>query len=191
MAHFVIDQPHQGFEFDGKRVAGPVSTRLGDSGRLRPRWVEMIIYRTRGGVYVVDRTAHSRVAHEEGAPCVPASKVHERGIVLPAAELPDGVVACNVAEPASRRRCYPDLTTGKVRLEQPVVTVFRSSEPADVIRWLYQANYKAGGTSEQASRPVTELLDEARRKDRAFRIHPVVTIALEPDTTVRCVHKTV
>jgi hypothetical protein len=177
MAHYAVVMPHQTFEFDGKRIAGPVSTRLGDSGWQRPRWVEMIIYRTRGGMYVVDRTMHTVVAHEENAPCVPAGKAGEKGLVVPVSQLPADVVACNVAGPASRGRCYPDLSRGVARLEQPQVTVFKSVEAADVIRWLSAANYKAGGTSDMMSRPVAALLEQAQRKDRNFRIHPVITIA--------------
>jgi hypothetical protein len=177
MAHFVISMPHQDFVFDGKRIAGPVDNRMGDSGRLRPRWLKLTLLRTNGGLYVVERIAESRVVHEEGAPCVAEGKAGERGVVMAAGDLPGDAIPCNEAESRGRRCCYPDLTAGRVRLEQPRVTVFKSPLPADVIRWLSEANYKAGGTSDMMSRPVAALLEQARRKDRAFRIHPVIQLA--------------
>ena len=177
MAHFVVAMPHHNYEFDGKRIAGPVNNRQSDSGWLRPRWLYLRLMRTNGGVYVVERVAHSVVAHEPDAPCVAEGKAQERGKVVPVAMLPDDVVPCHQATGPGRRRCHPDLTAGDVRLEQPIVTVFRSPDPADIIRWLTEANHSKGGTSDMMSRPVAALLDEARRKDQAFRIHPVVKIA--------------
>jgi hypothetical protein len=177
MTSFTIPMPHHTYEFEGKRIAGPVENRLSDSGWLRPRWLYLRILRSEAGMYVVERIAHSRVAHELGAPCVAQGKADERGVVMPVAELPDDVVACDKAPGPGKRRCHPDLTAGLARLEQPIVTVFRSTDPADVIRWLTEANHSAGGTSDMMSRPVTALLEEAARKDRGFRIHPVTHIA--------------
>jgi hypothetical protein len=177
MTHFVLAMPHHDYEFDGRRVAGPVNNRLSDSGWKRPRWLYLRLLRTDAGVYVVERIAHSVVAHEPDAPCVAPGKAAERGEIVPVAMLPEDVVSCFQAAGPGRRRCHPDLTSGDVRLEQPIVTVFRSSDPADVIRWLTEANHSKGGTSDMQSRPVKELLDEARRKDQAFRIHPVRWIA--------------
>lgn len=177
MTHFVVPMPHHDYEFDGKRIAGPVDNRLNDSGSYRPRWLYLRILRSDGGMYVVERIARSVVVHEENAPCVAPGKAPDRGIVMPATELPADVVACDKAPGPQRRRCHPDLTRGLVRMEQPIVTVFRSADAADVIRWLTEANHSAGGTSDMMSRPVKALLDEARRKDQAFRVHPVRRIA--------------
>lgn len=177
MTRFIVPMPHHDYVIDGKRIAGPRDNRLNDSGRLRPRWVTFRIIRSNEGIYVVERVAHSVVVHEEDAPCVALGKASERGKVMPVRELPADAVPCNRAEIRGRRSCHPDLTTGEVRLEQPIVTVFRSADAADVIRWLTEANHSRGGTSDMMSRPVEALLDEARRKDQAFRIHPVVQIA--------------
>jgi hypothetical protein len=175
--HFVIQQPHQDFVLDGVRVAGPVNNRMGESGRKRPRWLSLALYRSLGGMYVVDRTAHSIVAHEKDAPCVAEGKARDRGIVVPVAELPDEVLPCNKAESPWRRCCYPDLTWGVARMEQDLVTVFQSEDPAVIIKWLHTAHHSAGGTTDAASRPVCQLLEQAARRDPAFRIHPVVRIA--------------
>lgn len=175
MAHFVLPMPHHDYEFDGKRIAGPVDNRRNDSGSLRPRWLYLRLLRSDAGMYFVERIAHSVVAHEVSAPCIAEGKASERGEVVPVAMLPDDVVPCYRV--GGRRFCHPNLARGDVRLEQPIVTIFRSDDPAHVIRWLTEANYKAGGTSDMMSRPVTALLEEARRKDQAFRIHPVRRIA--------------
>lgn len=177
MTHFLLPLPHHSYEFDGRRVAGPVDNRKSDSGWMRPRWLYLRLLRSDAGVYFVERVAHSVVAHEVDAPCVAEGKANDRGEIVPVAMLPDDVVSCYQAAGPGRRRCNPDLAAGDVRLEQPIVTVFRSDDPADIIRWLTEANHSKGGTSDMQSRPVRELLDEARRKDKAFRIHPVIKIA--------------
>jgi hypothetical protein len=177
MTHFVLTLPHQSYKFDGERIAGPVDNRKSDSGWMRPRWLYLRLLRSDGGMYFVERIARSVVAHEVGAPCVAAGKASERGLVVPVAMLPDDVVACDKVTGPGRRRCHPDLTRGDVRLEQPIVTIFRSDDPADIIRWLTEAHHSKGGTSDMESRPVGKLLEEARRNDEAFRIHPVRRIA--------------
>jgi hypothetical protein len=177
MTHFLLPLPHHSYEFDGRRVAGPVDNRKSDSGWMRPRWLYLRLLRSDAGVYFVERVAHSVVAHEVDAPCVAEGKANERGEIVPVAMLPDDVVSCDRAPGPSKRRCHPDLTAGDVRLEQPLVTIFRSEDPADIIRWLTEAHHSKGGTSDMESRPVGKLLEEARRKDQAFRIHPVRRIA--------------
>jgi hypothetical protein len=175
MAHFVLAMPHHDYEFDGKRIAGPHENRLSDSGWKRPRWLYLRLLRSDAGMYFVERIAHSVVAHEVDAPCVAEGKASERGEIVPVTMLPDDVVPCYRV--GGRRFCHPDLASGDVRLEQPLVTIFRSEDPADIIRWLTEAHHSKGGTSDMESRPVAALLEEARRKDQAFRIHPVRRIA--------------
>lgn len=180
MAHFVIPLPHQSFEFEGKMIvpAEVTSNRLADSGRLRPRWVQMSLFRTKGHTYVLVREACSVVVHEENAPCVPAGKADERGKVVEVSELPPDAVPCARAELRGRRCCHPDLAgSAPVRLEQTATTVFRSPEPAEVIKWMSEASHRDGGVSDRQSRPMKALLDAAARKDSAFRVHPVVRIA--------------
>lgn len=177
MTRFTISMPHHDYEVDGALIAS-TDNRLNDSGSLRPRWVWFRILRSDAGMYVVERVAHSIVVHEVDAPCVAKGKAHERGKVVPAAMLPADVRPCyQTPSRGPRSRCHPDLTRGDVRLEQPLVTVFKSTDAADVKRWLTEANHSAGGTSDMLSRPVETLLEEAARNDPAFRVHAVRRIA--------------
>lgn len=178
MTHHVVSMPHQDFAFDAQWGTGPIHNRMGDSGRLRPRWLSLELFKTKGRTYVLVRIAHSVVVHEEHAPCVVEGKAAERGKVVPVAQVPQDYMPCHRAELASRRRCYPDMTGRLVRMEQDKTTVFRSQDPAQIIAWLSEAKRRdGGGTSDMQSRPMERLLELARTKDRAFRIHPVVHVA--------------
>jgi len=170
--------PHLDFEFDAQWTTEVIDNRMGDSGRMRPRWLSLELFKTKGRMYVLVRIAHSVVVHERNAPCVAAGKAPERGKLIPVSEVPADHMPCYRAETVGRRRCYPDLGAGFVRLEQDKPTVFRSPDAAQIIAWLSEAKRRdGGGSSDMQSRPMEALLERARVKDRAFRIHPVVHVA--------------
>src|ERR1700753_1384047 len=114
MTHLMRTLPDQSYKFDGERIAGPVDNRKSDSGWMRPRWLYLRLLRSDGGMYFVERIAHSVVAHEVDAPCVAKGKASERGLVVPVTMLPDDAVACAAVAGAGRRRCHPGPTPGEV-----------------------------------------------------------------------------
>lgn len=181
--HFVIEDSAQAFEFDGVRLAGPVSSRLSPrTGLPRPRWLVMTLYRTQGGVYVLYRVNRSVVFHELEHPCDRSGKAAPHWKQVPVEKLPPGAVPCSRAVASGRRCCYPDLgdaTVTVVLAEQPYYTIDRLPDPAAVIRRLSEAKHRRSGfISDVVSRPMQELLAQAAENDPGFRgPKPVTRIA--------------
>lgn len=184
MEHFRLEDSVQAFEFDGERIAGPVSNRHNPvTGQDRPRSIEFTLYRTEGGGYVLRRVNHSDVVHDPAHPCDPSGKIAAGWKPVPRDGLDDHATSCHRA-PAKGQRisCYPFRAGGDfVLAEQPRYTTDHGfKDPAAVIRRLSAMQHRGAGggfTSDAVSDQIEELLRQAAEHDPAFRgPKPVVRI---------------
>lgn len=171
MDRVTIEQEHKLTEFDGEKIAGPVSTR-GDSDR--PRWMELTIWRHANGGYVLYRLGHSNVYHQ------PGETIYKAGLMVGPDMLPDDAIPCHESpRPRNSAKkmclCHPpwpeDLgDDDKVLLETKRHTVDRCATVADVIGRLTNSRRRGtGGSSDSMSDPVKELLADAVANDDGFR----------------------
>jgi hypothetical protein len=169
------------YEFEGVRIAGPVSTRLDPMGRQRARWMEATLWRKPDDTYVFEQVSISTVWH------LPGGDAHVRKPAWTAREdLPDRAVYCGVLPARGRGQCPPmSLEESRRRIPDEVVTeevqrrVWTCPDRDSVIARMTVAHHKGDGARSAAtSRPMQDLLDEAAENDPAFRQagKPVVQI---------------
>ena len=164
------------YEFSGKRIAGPVSTRLDDKGRQRARWMEAELYRKPDDTYVLVQASLSTVWHElAGAGHVrkPVPATREEIAAM------DRPVYCGVLPPRDGREHCPLVTLaesrgmtvpGSVIAEDTQRRVWHFPDHLAVIRRVAVARRRGDGTESAAvSRPMRELLRQAAENDPAFR----------------------
>jgi len=171
------------YEFEGERIAGPVSTRLDPKDRQRARWMDASLYRKADGTYIFVQASISTVWH------APGGAAHVRKPVRTSRdELPEKTVYCGVLPSRPGREQCPPMTLEESRrripaeviTEYPQYTVWSLPTHDAVIRRLTVARHRGagGGSSAAVSGPMRELLAEAAENDPAFRgaVKPVVAM---------------
>lgn len=176
-----IEDEHQIYEFDGDRIAGPVSTRHDNRGRQRARWMEATLYRrTDGTGYIFYQVSYSMVWH------LPDAFAHIRKPLAAARDaLPQRAVYCGVLPSRDGRdQCPPaDLgdepETVSVLTEMPQYKVWTFPDTDSLIQRLTVARHRGdSSTSAATSGPMHDLLAEAAQNDPAFASgsKPVVSL---------------
>jgi len=95
MTHFRIKNQFRGTtSFDGIELAHSDSIHRGSNP---VRWVEMSLYLTESGIYVLDRVGMSLVYHKYDSDC-------DRGVRTAKNKLPEGAMPCYICRPESERR---------------------------------------------------------------------------------------
>jgi hypothetical protein len=172
------------YEFDGERIAGPVSTRFDPRGRQRARWMEASIYRKPDNTYIFTQVSISTVWH------VPAGASHVRKPEMVSRDaLPGKAVYCGVLPPRPGREHCPPMSLEESRdrgnvpdvavIERDQHRVWACPDHDSVIARMTVAHHRSDGARSAAvSGPMRELLAQAALNDPAFRQadKPVVQI---------------
>lgn len=170
------------YEFEGERIAGPVSTRLDPRGRQRARWMEASLYRKPDNTYVFVQASISTVWHQ------PAGTAHvKKPVTVTADRLPDKAVYCGVLlSRPGREQCPPmSLEESRHRIPDVVIAedvqrrVWTCPDRDAVIARMTVAHHRGDGARSAAvSGPMRELLEAAAKHDPAFRTEdkPVVRL---------------
>ena len=170
------------FEFDGERIAGPVSTRFDPKNRQRARWMEATLWRKGDDTYVFEQVSISTVWHfPDGARHV------RKPVTIARDDLPEKAVYCGVLPPRPGRGQCPPMTLeeswrsvpDRVVAEEVQRRIWMLPGRDKVIEKMVLASRRDGsGTSAAVSGPMRELLAEAAENDPAFReaAKPVVQI---------------
>lgn len=176
-----IEDEHQIYEFDGDRIAGPVSTRFDKRSRQRARWMEATLYRKSDGTgYIFYQVSYSIVWH------LPDAFPHIRKPLAAArSELPQRAVYCGVLPSREGRDQCPAAVLGNepdavsVLAEMPQYKVWAFPDTGSLIQRLTVARHSGDGSASAAtSGPMHDLLAEAARNDPAFAsgAKPVVSL---------------
>lgn len=157
-----IEDRHQDTEFDGTRIAGPVT-----SGN-QPRWLSMTIYKAASGGYILHRVGMSVVYHEAETSCQTILG-QKSGSPATIVDLPDEALPCERCSPP-----YPaDLgDTEQVRFEFPRHTIDKCADARGVVEKLTTINPRGGQKTIRISEPVGSLLAEAAAADPEFAAAP-------------------
>jgi hypothetical protein len=146
----IPDQVRRTAVFTGRHLAHSDSIRHGNDP---PRWVEMDLYRTDAGTYVLDRAGHSRVYHVFDGPC-------DRGVRVPARRLRPDAVPCPDCHPIPGQPAYD--------AEETRHEVTPCATAADVVSALVTMR-KTGPPAPFLSLPARRLLELAAETDEGIR----------------------
>jgi hypothetical protein len=182
--HVRIEDDSVAYEFEGERIAGPVSTRLDPRSRQRARWMEATLWRTQDNLYVFEQVSISTVWH------MPAGGSHvRRPAIADREDLPPRSVYCGVLPSRPGQERCPAMSLEQSRdwrnVPAEVVTeevqrrVLVCPDRDSVVARMVMASHRSDGSRSGAvSGPMQQLLDEAAQNDPAFRntVKPVIPL---------------
>jgi hypothetical protein len=139
--------------FSGTHLAHSDSRRA----HINPsRWVEMDLYRTQAGHYILDRIGVSRVYHTFDSDC-------DRGVRTAINNMPEGAVPCF--------KCNPSLLAGIfVDMEEDRHELNDCATAEDVLAALITTRNKGAIGTPFLSYPAKRLLELASEEDAGIRI---------------------
>ena len=155
---------------DGPRTITFVGWLLGEAdsrptGEQPSRWTELVLFKTIGGQYLLEKVGRSDVFHNESCEPKKGRRWENLFEALPEnidddTEPEDFFVACE--------RCMPEFMDRPVWVEKDIHTTSMFSSAYEVLQALYRPDTR-NTANQYLSRVARALLDQAVERDEAIR----------------------